>query len=117
EKAPIKIVNFWASWCKPCIEEFKSLNELKEKFGDKVQILGVNTDDEDQKKKIQKLSKKYDFKFQVVPDKNSELVTKFDVKNIPFSVIYINGKVHQFHEGAMDFMAEEFLEDVQKKLK
>ena len=26
------ILNFWASWCAPCIKEMKSLNELKKKI-------------------------------------------------------------------------------------
>ena len=45
EKAPIVIVNFWASWCKPCLEEFSSLTKLRKKYTkDQLEIIAINTD-------------------------------------------------------------------------
>ncbi|HYE24530.1 MAG TPA: TlpA disulfide reductase family protein [Clostridia bacterium] len=42
------VLNFWATWCPPCIEEVPSLVALQQKLGDKVVILAVSTDvDED----------------------------------------------------------------------
>jgi len=37
------VVNYWAKWCKPCIEEIPELNALDARF-DRVQVLGVNYD-------------------------------------------------------------------------
>ena len=40
------LVNIWATWCKPCLSEFKSLEEVKDKFQDKnVQIVAVSNED------------------------------------------------------------------------
>lgn len=39
----VKVVNFWASWCLPCVQEHPVLLALKERTG--VQILGVNYKD------------------------------------------------------------------------
>jgi len=36
------IVNYWATWCKPCIEEIPELNKLNQRDG--VVVLGVNYD-------------------------------------------------------------------------
>ncbi|MBM7634012.1 TlpA family protein disulfide reductase [Geomicrobium sediminis] len=37
------IMNFWASWCEPCIREFPMLNQVHQKFGDeRVNVLAVN---------------------------------------------------------------------------
>ena len=33
-KGNVLILNIWATWCKPCIAEFESLEEVKEKFQD-----------------------------------------------------------------------------------
>ena len=39
----VLILNIWATWCKPCIAEFESLEEVKEKFNDiNVKIIAVS---------------------------------------------------------------------------
>jgi thiol-disulfide isomerase/thioredoxin len=39
------VVNFWYSTCAPCIRELPALSEAAEKYGDKVQFIGVNPND------------------------------------------------------------------------
>lgn len=47
------VLNFWASWCPPCIAETPSLVALQKQMGDKVVVLAVSTDvDEDGYKKF-----------------------------------------------------------------
>ena len=41
------VLNFWATWCPPCQEEVPSLVELQKRVGDKVVILAVSTDVDD----------------------------------------------------------------------
>jgi len=36
------IVNFWASWCAPCIEEAPLLRAAADEYADRIQFLGVN---------------------------------------------------------------------------
>ena len=43
----IRIVDFWATWCPPCLEEIPMYKEIHEEYGSKgVRILGVSLDDE-----------------------------------------------------------------------
>jgi cytochrome c biogenesis protein CcmG/thiol:disulfide interchange protein DsbE len=47
------MLNFWATWCPPCVEEMPSMVDLQKRLGDKVVILAVSTDvDEDAFKKF-----------------------------------------------------------------
>jgi thiol-disulfide isomerase/thioredoxin len=39
------VVNLWASWCAPCVEEMPDLEKVHQAAGGKVRFLGVNTDD------------------------------------------------------------------------
>lgn len=46
-KGKILIVNFWASWCPPCVEEMPEFAKLQQEFGPKgVQFVGILVDDE-----------------------------------------------------------------------
>ena len=39
------VLNFWASWCAPCVEETPSLSRLAERYADKgVVVLGISVD-------------------------------------------------------------------------
>ncbi|HEV7720636.1 MAG TPA: TlpA disulfide reductase family protein [Iamia sp.] len=39
------VVNFWGSWCVPCVEEMPDLQRVHESLGDQVAFLGVNVND------------------------------------------------------------------------
>ena len=38
------ILNYWAEWCAPCIEEIPELNHLQKQFADQLVVAGVNFD-------------------------------------------------------------------------
>ncbi len=43
-KGKVVIVNFWASWCAPCVEEIPSLIKLVEEFNGKIALIAVSQD-------------------------------------------------------------------------
>ena len=47
------VLNFWASWCAPCIEEIPWLVEMQKRYGGQgLQIVGVSLDDDDPKEVV-----------------------------------------------------------------
>jgi len=45
ERGRVVLVNFWATWCVPCLEEFPDLSRLQKNLGPRgLQVLGVSTD-------------------------------------------------------------------------
>ncbi len=109
--APVVIYNFWASWCIPCLEEMPSMMALKKQYSSKqMQILAINTDEDDQLANIDKTIKKINMtdEFTIILDKDSKLVNEFKIAAIPVTIVYHRGKVVHFSNGPMDFNSEEF---------
>lgn len=46
-KGTITVVEFWATWCPPCVKSIAHLTELQKKYGDKVVIIGLSNEDLD----------------------------------------------------------------------
>ena len=45
-RGQIVVLNFWATWCPPCLEEMPSLNRFAEKYqGKGIQVIGVSVDE------------------------------------------------------------------------
>jgi cytochrome c biogenesis protein CcmG, thiol:disulfide interchange protein DsbE len=43
-RGKVVVLNFWATWCPPCVEEMPSLVAMQAKMKDKVQVIAVSTD-------------------------------------------------------------------------
>ena len=114
-KAPVVVINFWASWCGPCLEEFPSLVELKKRYGeDDVYIVGINSDTENVDKNIKKIYQNYQLNFPSVLDKN-KWTEKFKVNAIPISIIYLGDEVI-VSKGARDFTDQKLLKKIDQIL-
>lgn len=103
----IVILNFWASWCIPCLEEIPSMIKLAQKYKpQELMFVMVNTDEENQLKNIAKTQRKFQFSesFIFVPDNKFKIADKFKFSAIPVTVIYKEGKVIYFSNGPVDFL-------------
>ena len=117
-KEPLVLVNFWATWCTPCVKEFKSLKKLEKKLGkNKLHIVGVNVDSDKSLKQIKKFKKKHDLKFQSVLDPKTKLLDKYYLSHVPASILYHKGKVIYFKNKFTDFLNPELNDIIQKALK
>lgn len=117
-KKGLVILNFWASWCQPCLEEFPSLVKLNNRFKDKdFLVVAINSDEDQADMNIKKTVKKYELNFPIVKDNNAEITDAYMISAIPVSIIYYDGKVIEVSKGKKDFYAEEFIDKVEKLTK
>jgi thiol-disulfide isomerase/thioredoxin len=56
------LVNFWAEWCKPCLEEMPHINQFANKYRTKIKVIGVNFDKLAQSEQLV-AQKKWNIKF------------------------------------------------------
>ncbi|NNL15980.1 MAG: TlpA family protein disulfide reductase [Flavobacteriaceae bacterium] len=78
-KDNVVLINFWATWCPPCIAEMPSLHKLYDDYKDKVDFYFVSNEEEEVLNKFLKKND-YDFKVQIPKTKYPEA---FDVSSIP----------------------------------
>lgn len=118
QKNKIVILNFWASWCQPCLSEFATLKKLVEKYPkEKILVIGINNDEEDQLKNITKVEKNLGLNFESVIDVGSQLTSKFFISAIPASITFYNGKVIHYVNKEFNFMDDSFVEKLDNYLK
>ncbi|MBI5886790.1 MAG: TlpA family protein disulfide reductase [Deltaproteobacteria bacterium] len=101
-KGKVVFLDFWASWCGPCKQEFPEINRFISKYRDKdVVVLAVNVDKqrshvEEFLSKIPNLSEKV----TVVLDPDSKVVSSYNARMMPTSfIIDKNGIVRYIHFG------------------
>jgi thiol-disulfide isomerase/thioredoxin len=114
------IVDFWASYCKPCIIKYNTLKgiykEWREKTG--VKIIIISIDNEERIKGAKSLIKKYDWPFEAYFDMNSELLEKIDGKGaVPRSFIYDGDYNLIFKKQGAKIMSKEDIKDASKVIK
>lgn len=117
-KQPIVLLNFWASWCMPCISEFGTLKKFVDKFPkEQILVIGINNDDEKPKKAIIKTEKEYKLNFESYSDNGSSLTSRFFISKIPASIVFYKGKVVHFTNEEFNFMDDNFILKIKKLLK
>ena len=63
----LKVINFWATWCAPCIKEMPYFEEVNNNYGDRVEVLLVSLDFPDELEgKVIPLIERKDIKSRVV---------------------------------------------------
>lgn len=83
------VVNFWATWCPPCIEEMPELSELQQHYrGQGLQVLGLGIDSPDS---IRKYAERHPMAYPllVAGAGGSELARRFGNRGggLPFTVV------------------------------
>lgn len=111
------IVSFWATWCKPCIQELQTYHgiydEWKQKYGAK--LIAVSIDDSRNAQKVAPFIKSRNWQYDVLLDINQDFKRAMNVNNVPHTFVIMNGKV-VFSHAAYTAGDEEELEELLKKL-
>ena len=112
----VVLVNFWASWCGPCITEIPSLRDLYEKMADEpFEILAVNV--KEGRFKVHRFSRMMAMPFPVLLDPDGAAFAAWDAQVLPTSfLVDTEGRVRRKIQGPLEWTSEEVLQSIRALL-
>src|ERR1700744_3230423 len=112
----VLILNFWASWCEPCVQEAPSLVKLADTLGPKgLVVLGVSQDKDP--KAYQAFIDRFHVKYLTAREPNADTQFRYGTQQIPESyVIDSSGKVVEKIVSETDWASEQMIKDVSSRL-
>ena len=95
------LIDFWATWCKPCISYFPLLQRWHEKYGAAgLTVVAINEDGPRSLAKVKPFVRSLRVGFTVLLDENGEVMRLLRVQNLPTSfLIAPDGTVAATHAG------------------
>jgi peroxiredoxin len=109
-RGKIVLVNFWATWCKPCTTEMPAMQASFDKLRDKsFVVLAINELEDDAK--VREHIKQYGHTFPVLMDRDNKVANQFGVFGLPVSVfIDQQGVVQEYIKGGL--LTEEKIDEI-----
>lgn len=107
QKGKVVFLNFWATWCPPCVAEMPSLQKLHDVYKDKVTFMFVAKDEPERVSKFLK-KKGYDLPVYYSKTQGPDVLTS---KTIPTTyIIDRDGKIILAETGSANWYSEEVRE-------
>lgn len=117
-KGKVVLVDFWASWCKPCREELPVLEQLHKKYSaEGLAIIGVNVDSDAKTAKKFLADNKLALSFALANDAQHKVAESYAPPTMPSSyLIGRDGKVRFVHAGFRSSDAKRMEAEIQQLL-
>ena len=113
-RGKIVLVNFWATWCKPCTTEMPAMQASFDKLRDKgFVVVAVNELEDDVR--VREHIKQYGHTFPVLMDRDNKVANQFGVFGLPVSVfIDQEGRVQEYIKGGL--LTEQKIQEIVARL-
>jgi cytochrome c biogenesis protein CcmG, thiol:disulfide interchange protein DsbE len=112
-RGKIVVLNFWTSWCGPCVEEMPSLAQMQKRMAPKIVVLGVSTDVDERAYK--QFLIKHNIDFLTVRDAAAKSSTLYGTTGQPETfIIDGSGTIRRKFVGPVNWTSPEIVEYLQK---
>ncbi|MFB6317148.1 TlpA disulfide reductase family protein [Saccharicrinis sp. FJH54] len=114
----LTIIDFWATWCKPCLNAMPKINSIYEMYKDKgVNVIGINVDSPRNHSKVKPLLSSLKITYPVLYDMDEDVKNELNVSVLPtLCILDSEGKLVYTHEGFTPGDEEKIKEEIEKRL-
>jgi cytochrome c biogenesis protein CcmG/thiol:disulfide interchange protein DsbE len=87
------VVSFWATWCKPCIQELMAIQDEYEDWQAEtgVKLIAISVDDARSKDRVAPFVNSKGWEYEIYIDENQDFQRAMNVANVPYTFL-LNGK-------------------------
>ena len=119
QQGTVVMVNFFATWCGPCLAELPHLEkEIMKKYADRKDFKLIVIGREHTTEEIEKFAKEKNFSLSMAPDPKREIYGKYAEKYIPRNfIVGKDGKIKLVSVGYRETSFQEIVQTIEKELK
>lgn len=86
------VLDFWGSWCAPCIRGLPQMKKYYEKYKEEIEFIGIACNDKEND--LKKIINDYEINWiQILNKKNNDLSEKFEIESFPTKIVLNKGGV------------------------
>ena len=115
----LTIIDFWATWCKPCIKSIPKFVKMSEELESKgVNFIGISVDGPRNLSKVKPFAKSLGIEYPVLLDTDNNVMARLRVQAVPtLLIVNSDDEVVYFHEGYAPGEEKMIEEEIKKLLK
>lgn len=97
----LTVIDFWATWCKPCLNELPKMVELADTFKNRgVNFIGISVDGPRNWSKVKPFTESLGITYPVLIDKEGEVMRDLNINVVPTLLVADTGnEIVYIHEG------------------
>lgn len=103
-RKPVYMV-FWNTWCPYCIKKTPRYQKLQEQFGDKIEIIAINTTWSDSPEEMRSFEEHHRLNYSTTFDAGELITDRYQVFNVPTEfIVDVNGVI-RYRDGVPEYLA------------
>ena len=103
-RKPVYVI-FWNTWCSYCIKKTPRYQKLQQQFGDKIEIIAINTTWDDSAEAIRSFEEHHQIQYATALDTGEYVSNRYQVSVVPTEFIVDTNGIIRYRNGVPEYLA------------